>query len=44
MIRTGLIGFGLGGTAFHAPLISAVPELDLAEMRSSIGVPARMIV
>ncbi|MGK6357139.1 oxidoreductase [Sphingomonas sp. DT-207] len=29
MIRTGLIGFGLGGTAFHAPLVTAVDGLDL---------------
>ncbi|KRC78243.1 oxidoreductase [Sphingomonas sp. Root241] len=35
MIRTGLIGFGLGGTAFHAPLIHAVPELDLAAIVTS---------
>ena len=35
MIRTGLIGFGLGGTAFHAPLIDAVPELDLAAIVTS---------
>lgn len=35
MIRTGLIGFGLGGTAFHAPLIDAVPELELAAIVTS---------
>lgn len=35
MIRTGLIGYGLGGMAFHAPLISAVPELDLAAIVTS---------
>ena len=35
MIRTGLIGYGLGGTAFHAPLIDAVPELDLAAIVTS---------
>ncbi|MBO9622673.1 MAG: oxidoreductase [Sphingomonas sp.] len=29
MIRTGLIGFGLGGTAFHAPLVEAVDGLEL---------------
>jgi scyllo-inositol 2-dehydrogenase (NADP+) len=28
-IRVGLIGFGLAGETFHAPLISAVPELAL---------------
>jgi scyllo-inositol 2-dehydrogenase (NADP+) len=35
MIRTGVIGFGLGGTAFHAPLIDAVPELELAAIATS---------
>src|SRR5678815_1226386 len=29
-IRVGLIGFGLAGETFHAPLISANPELSLA--------------
>ena len=28
-IRVALIGYGLGGEVFHAPLISAVPELSL---------------
>ncbi|MHA6720316.1 oxidoreductase [Sphingomonas sp. RS6] len=35
MIRTGLIGFGLGGTAFHAPLIEAVPGLELSAVATS---------
>ncbi len=35
MIRTGLIGFGLGGTAFHAPLIDAVDGLALAAVGTS---------
>lgn len=35
MIRTGLIGFGLGGTAFHAPLIDAVDGLALAAIGTS---------
>lgn len=35
MIRTGLIGFGLGGTAFHAPLIDAVEGLELAAVGTS---------
>ena len=30
MIDVGLIGFGLGGKAFHAPVIAAVEELRLA--------------
>ena len=35
MIRTGLIGYGLGGMAFHAPLIESVPELELAAIVTS---------
>jgi scyllo-inositol 2-dehydrogenase (NADP+) len=35
MIRTGLIGYGLGGSAFHAPLIDAVPEIELAAIATS---------
>ena len=35
MIRTGLIGFGLGGTAFHAPLIAAVDGLSLEVVATS---------
>nr|WP_315381798.1 oxidoreductase [uncultured Sphingomonas sp.] len=35
MIRTGLIGFGLGGTAFHAPLVDAVDGLELAAVGTS---------
>ena len=35
MIRTGVIGYGLGGMAFHAPLIDAVPELVLAAIATS---------
>lgn len=34
-IRTGLIGFGLGGQAFHAPLIQAVEGLELAAVATS---------
>ncbi len=30
MIRVGLLGFGLGGRVFHAPLISSVEGLELA--------------
>lgn len=30
MIRVGLIGFGLGGRVFHAPLIASVEGLELA--------------
>jgi predicted dehydrogenase len=31
----GLIGYGLGGAAFHAPLIAAVPGLELASVVTS---------
>jgi predicted dehydrogenase len=31
-LRVGLIGFGLAGAAFHAPLIEAVPGLRLASI------------
>ncbi|MBD0281779.1 MAG: Gfo/Idh/MocA family oxidoreductase [Thermoleophilaceae bacterium] len=34
-MRVGLIGFGLAGAAFHAPLIAAVPELRLATIATS---------
>ena len=30
MIRVGLIGYGLGGRVFHAPLVSSVEGLELA--------------
>ncbi len=30
MLKVGLIGFGLAGQAFHAPVIRAVPGLELA--------------
>ncbi|HEX4736546.1 MAG TPA: Gfo/Idh/MocA family oxidoreductase [Allosphingosinicella sp.] len=30
VLKVALIGRGLGGSAFHAPLIRALPELDLA--------------
>jgi predicted dehydrogenase len=30
MIRIGLIGFGLGGRVFHAPLVSSVEGMELA--------------
>ncbi|MEP0545949.1 MAG: Gfo/Idh/MocA family oxidoreductase [Rhodothermales bacterium] len=29
-IRVGLLGYGLAGSAFHAPLIAATPGMDLA--------------
>ena len=30
MIRVGLVGFGLAGKVFHAPLVSAVDGMELA--------------
>lgn len=35
MIRTALIGFGLGGRAFHAPYLAAREEFDLLSVVSS---------
>ncbi len=35
MIRVGLIGYGLAGKVFHAPLIGSVPELKLAAIVTS---------
>ena len=37
MIDVGLIGFGLAGRAFHAPVISAVPGLRLAAILQRRG-------
>src|SRR5260370_8476559 len=43
MIEVGLIGFGLAGRAFHAPVIRAVPGLDLgAILRRSGGEAAEL--
>ena len=38
-IRTGLIGYGLGGAVFHAPLIQASPSLSLDAIATSRAVP-----
>ena len=37
MIDVGLIGFGLAGRFFHAPIISAVPGLRLASIVQRSG-------
>jgi scyllo-inositol 2-dehydrogenase (NADP+) len=37
MIRVGLIGFGLGGRVFHAPLISSAEGLELAAVFERTG-------
>lgn len=34
-LRVGLIGFGFAGQTFHAPVLSAVPGLELAAVASS---------
>ena len=35
VIKVGLIGFGMGGQLFHAPVLTAVPGLQLAKIRAS---------
>lgn len=37
MVRAGVIGFGLGGSVFHAPLIDAVEGIELAAIATSRG-------
>src|SRR5215467_5319331 len=37
MIEVGLVGFGLAGRAFHAPVIRAVPGLHLAAIVERTG-------
>ncbi|MFN3387771.1 MAG: oxidoreductase [Allosphingosinicella sp.] len=39
-VRVGLIGRGTAGTLFHAPLIRAVPDLELAAVAGSDGAAA----
>jgi scyllo-inositol 2-dehydrogenase (NADP+) len=34
-LRVGLVGFGLGGAVFHAPLIAALPAFDLTAIVTS---------
>jgi scyllo-inositol 2-dehydrogenase (NADP+) len=40
MIEVGLVGFGLAGRAFHAPVIRAVPSLHLAAIVERNGAEA----
>src|ERR1700675_4045876 len=40
MIEVGLVGFGLAGHAFHAPVIRAVPGLHLAAILQRSGTEA----
>jgi len=41
MVRVGLIGFGVSGQAFHAPVIRGVPGLELACIMERKGTRAR---
>jgi len=41
MVRVGLIGFGLAGQAFHAPVILGVPGMELACILERHGSRAR---
>ena len=34
-LRVGLVGYGLGGSTFHAPLVAATPGLELAAIVTS---------
>jgi scyllo-inositol 2-dehydrogenase (NADP+) len=34
-LRVGVVGYGLGGSTFHAPLVSATPGLELAAIATS---------
>jgi scyllo-inositol 2-dehydrogenase (NADP+) len=45
-VKVGLVGYGLGGSVFHAPLIAAVDRLDLTAIstRKPISVPGARIV
>jgi len=41
MVRVGLIGFGLAGQAFHAPVIRGVPGMELACILERQGAKAK---
>lgn len=34
-IRTGLLGYGLSGSVFHAPLLSVLDEFDIKKVMTS---------
>jgi len=40
-VQVGVVGFGLGGRVFHAPIISAIPGLQLAAIVERSGNSAR---
>lgn len=42
MIRTGLAGFGLAGSVFHAPLINACHRMELSAVLTSRDAPKRV--
>jgi scyllo-inositol 2-dehydrogenase (NADP+) len=42
MIRVGLAGYGLAGSAFHAPLIRASERLELSAVLTSRDIPLRV--
>ena len=42
MIRVGLVGYGLAGQVFHAPLIRACDRMELAAVLTSREAPARV--
>lgn len=42
MIRVGLVGYGLGGKVFHAPLIRACKRMELAGVLTSHDAPNRL--
>jgi scyllo-inositol 2-dehydrogenase (NADP+) len=41
-IRVGLVGYGLAGSVFHAPLIGACPRLELAAILTTRDAPDRV--
>jgi scyllo-inositol 2-dehydrogenase (NADP+) len=42
MIRVGLVGYGLAGSVFHAPLIRACERMKIEAIQTSRGVPKRV--
>ncbi|MGZ2411110.1 putative dehydrogenase [Sphingomonas sp. F9_3S_D5_B_2] len=42
MIRVGLVGYGLAGATFHAPLIRACSRMELSAIQTSREVPERV--
>jgi scyllo-inositol 2-dehydrogenase (NADP+) len=42
MIRVGIVGYGLAGSVFHAPLIGACDRMDLTAVLTSHEVPAHV--